>query len=129
MREYKARILQNYTAFRRAARASQGGVVRAPAEKVALEATPEERQREFEIRWEIGGFAIGGAFIDLAINEEANATAAEFVREARFRQTVKDPAIGRAPLPSGLPLRNKTSLRRYRLLRDLQFVTTSDWSM
>jgi cation diffusion facilitator CzcD-associated flavoprotein CzcO len=103
---YKAKILQDYTAFRRAARASQGGVVRAPAEKSALEATPEERQREFEIRWEIGGFAIGGAFIDLAINEEANATAAEFVR-SKIRQTVKDPATAELLCPRDYPFATK----------------------
>ena len=69
------RLLKDYPAFRETARASASGIVReAPPEKSALEVSPEEREREFQARWDIGGFAIGGAFIDLLINADANAT-------------------------------------------------------
>ena len=89
------------------ARDTTGGVVsRTPNEKSALEVSEEERQQEFESRWQQGGFALGGAFADLAINSEANDTAAEFVR-AKIRATVKDPATAELLCPKDYPFATK----------------------
>ncbi len=116
---YKQKLLKDYPAFRKVARESAGGFVRAPAEKSALEVSAEERDHEYQVRWDIGGFAIGGAFIDLAINPEANETAAEFVRN-KIRANGERPGHRRIALPEGLPLRDQAPLRRHRVLRDLQ---------
>ncbi len=106
--EYARQMTERYTEVRRRAREeTTGGVVSGtPNEKSALEASEEERQQEFESRWKKGGFALGGAFADLAINNEANATAAEFVRE-KIRVTVKDPATAELLCPKDYPFATK----------------------
>ena len=58
----------------------------------ALDVTAEERQLEYEARWEQGGFGVLGAFNDLLVSQAANETAAEFVR-SKIRQVVHDPAV------------------------------------
>ncbi|MBA2279921.1 MAG: NAD(P)/FAD-dependent oxidoreductase [Acidimicrobiia bacterium] len=60
--------------------------------KPALEADEDERRREFEARWERGGFGFLAAFLDLTLDRAANDTAAEFVRD-KIRATVKDPLL------------------------------------
>jgi cation diffusion facilitator CzcD-associated flavoprotein CzcO len=56
----------------------------------ALAVTPEERNAEYEARWQDGGLPFLGAFSDLLVDPEANATAAGFVRR-QIRAIVRDP--------------------------------------
>jgi cyclohexanone monooxygenase len=58
----------------------------------AVEATPAERQCEYERRWAYGGVTFMGAYSDLLASKEANDTAAEFVRN-KIRETVRDPKL------------------------------------
>ena len=103
----QAEMAEKYTDVRARARASAGGILRGQMpEKSALEVTEEERQQAYEERWQIGGFAIGGAFIDLVINPDANETAAEFVR-AKIRATVNDPATAEMLCPKDYPFATK----------------------
>jgi cyclohexanone monooxygenase len=105
--DYERQMTERYTEVRRRARESTGGVVSGiPNEKSALEVSDEERYQEFESRWRKGGFAIGGAFADLAIKKEANDTAAEFVRW-KIRATVKDPATAELLCPKDYPFATK----------------------
>ena len=46
----------------------------------ALETPEEEREAEFERRWAHGGLSFLGCFADLLFKEDANRTAADFVR-------------------------------------------------
>ena len=55
-----------------------------------LDATPEEREQRFEAHWNMGGFMFMGAFADLGLDLEANAYAADFVRN-KIRRAVKNP--------------------------------------
>ncbi len=103
---YKQSLLRDYPAFRKVARESASGIVRAPAQLRALDVSPEERDHEYQMRWEIGGFALGGAFIDLGINIEANETAAEFVRN-KIRATVNDPTTAELLCPKDYPFATK----------------------
>jgi cyclohexanone monooxygenase len=64
----------------------------------ALDATPEERRREYEARWAEGGVTFMGSFGDLLLNPAANDTAAEFVRR-KIRETVRDPNVAEALSP------------------------------
>jgi cyclohexanone monooxygenase len=106
-REQERAMTERYSDVRKRARESTGGIVaRDLNEQSALEATPEEREREFESRWAIGGFAIGGAFNDLALNRDANDTAAEFVR-SKIRAIVKDPATAELLCPRDYPFATK----------------------
>ena len=105
--QYQAQMKENYTDVRRRARESAAGIIaREPGEKSALEVADEERWQEYESRWQQGGFAIGGAFIDLAISLEANETAAEFVR-SKIRETVNDPATAELLCPRDYPFATK----------------------
>ena len=105
--EYQAQMKENYTEVRRRARESAAGILaRTPGEKSALEVAEDERRQEFESRWQQGGFALGGAFIDLGLNLEANETAAEFVR-SKIRETVNDPVTAELLCPRDYPFATK----------------------
>jgi len=78
-------------AYRKEARDTGFGIrYVAMGELPAAAATPEERKAAYEERWRYGGFALLGAYNDLILDRDANATAAEFVGE-KIREIVKDP--------------------------------------
>jgi cyclohexanone monooxygenase len=74
--------------------------------KSALEVSAEEREAEYERRWEAGGTAFMASFSDLLLNAEANRTAADFVR-GKIRAVVKDPEVAEALCPSNHPIGTK----------------------
>jgi cyclohexanone monooxygenase len=75
---------------------------RTPVNDVSAIATDvSERDREFERRWEIGGFQFMGSFNDLLLLPDANETAAEFVRQ-KIRDTVRDPEVAARLVPSNV---------------------------
>ena len=59
-------------------------------EDSALEASEAQRQERYEECWETGGLMFISAFGDLLLDAEANATAAEFVRN-KIREIVDNP--------------------------------------
>ncbi len=65
-----------------------------------------EREREYAARWDAGGTAFMAAFSDLATDQAANDTAAEFVRR-QIRAIVKDPAVAEALAPRNHPIGTK----------------------
>ena len=69
--------------------------------KPALEATPEERTRQYEEAWQRGGLPFLGAFGDLLFEKAANDTIADFAR-AKIRSIVKDPAIAELLCPGNV---------------------------
>ena len=85
-------IKANYASFRKRNNRKPAAVSIEYNERSALEVTEEERQLEYEARWEQGGFNFLGAFNDLLIDRAANETAAEFVR-SKIRQVVQEPAV------------------------------------
>jgi cyclohexanone monooxygenase len=95
-----------YAEHRRLARMSRGGFVYPISTTPALEATAEERQREYDARWARGGTSFSGAFADLITNKAANDTAADFVR-AKIRATVRNPAVAEALCPRDHPIGTK----------------------
>ncbi len=105
--EAERRMTERYSEVRQRARASAAGVVsRAPSERSAMQVTPEERDAEYEARWQYGGLGMGGAFIDLVISPEANQTAADFVRQ-KIRGIVTDPATAELLCPKDYPFATK----------------------
>ena len=86
--EFKA----HYAELRAKARQNRSGILFTVGEKSVFEVTPEEREREFEARWAMGGVAYMGAFADLFDTVEANDTAAEYVR-SKIREIVCDPEV------------------------------------
>jgi cyclohexanone monooxygenase len=76
-------------------------------QRSALEVTPEEREHAYERGWAQGG--IGGvtlAFNDVISSAEANATAADFVRD-KIRSIVRDGATAEALCPTSHPVGTK----------------------
>lgn len=85
------------------ARAREVGTLYEFSDKAASQVSAEEREREYERRWNKGGVNFVHAFNDLMVNKASNDTIAEFVRE-RIRRTVKDPAVAQALCPMDHPL-------------------------
>jgi cyclohexanone monooxygenase len=69
--------------------------------KPALEATPEERARQYQAAWEEGGLPFLGAYGDLLFEKEANDTIAEFARD-KIRAIVRDPATAELLCPDNV---------------------------
>ena len=107
----------HFAEFRELARASGFGSSNMLNPQLLFDATPEERAAEFERRWQTGGVAFLGSFIDLLFNEQANEIAAEFVRE-KIRATVHDPEVAASLTPSDHPFGSK------RLCVDIDYFET-----
>ena len=73
----------------------------------ALDATPEEREREFDRMWDGGGFAFWlGNYQDMFFSQEANDLCADYLKR-KIRRTVKDPAVAEKLIPKGYPYGTK----------------------
>ena len=96
--DVREQIKADYPGFREQAKQMFFGMNLPISEASALEATPEERERQYEDRWAQGGFTFLGAFGDLLLDQKANDTAAEFVRN-KIRETVHDPAVAEKLMP------------------------------
>ena len=94
----------NYAEHR--SRARDVGTFYEFSDKSALDASPEERRREYGRRWQEGGVNFVHAYNDIYLNQTSNDTAAEFVRE-RIRELVRDPATADALSPKDHPLGTK----------------------
>ncbi|MEU9187993.1 NAD(P)/FAD-dependent oxidoreductase [Streptomyces sp. NPDC048484] len=92
-----------YPQRREANRNSQVGVVRDDNPASALDASPRDRLRTYAEHWERGGFALLGAYGDLMLDQQANDTVADFVRQ-KIREAVADPDVARQLLPWEYPL-------------------------
>ena len=109
-REYEQRVKAMYPEWRRRQKEeSRAGFIALnyqpalPNDKSALEASPEERQADYEMRWASGGLCYYASFIDLLTSRAANETVAEFVRH-KTRQRVKDQAVAELLTPKDYPI-------------------------
>jgi cyclohexanone monooxygenase len=99
--EYRKTIKADYPALRAKARARPTGFYFPFNMKPALEASPEEREQQYEQAWERGGLPFLGAFGDLLFEKTANDTIAEFARR-KIRSIVKDPATAELLCPDNV---------------------------
>ena len=97
--DYIARVKAEYPTMRARAKTTMTGIDFDYSDRAALETSAEERTREYERRWNHGGLWFLGAFKDLMVSDEANATCAEYVR-AKIRSRVRDPEIARLLSPT-----------------------------
>jgi len=89
----------DYDAIRERIRNSFFGFEFSFIEKSALEASSDERDREFWKRWDDGGCGFWLAnYQDMLFSKEANEICAEFLRN-RIRETVKNPVIAEKLIP------------------------------
>jgi cation diffusion facilitator CzcD-associated flavoprotein CzcO len=99
--KYEHEVKSRYAEFRAEAKQTPPGIHGRFRQGKALEATAEERQAEYEQRWETGGLSFMGAYGDLIFDQEANDTAAEFVRN-KIRGLVEDPDIAELLCPKNI---------------------------
>ena len=88
------------------ARAREVGTLYEFNDKPASQAGPQEREREYQRRWDKGGVNFVHAFNDLMIDRRSNDSIADFVR-ARIRATVRDPLVAESLCPQDHPLGTK----------------------
>ena len=86
------KVKADYPALRAKARARPTGVYFIFNPDPALEATPAEREAQYEEFWARGGLPFLGAYGDLLFDKEANDTIAEFAKR-KIREIVKDPDV------------------------------------
>jgi cyclohexanone monooxygenase len=98
------KIKDNFPELRRQIR---GHVIGMPVFDVrrpysALKDSPEERQKFYEVLWqEQNGFQLLFSYLDITLDDDANATLAEFVR-SKIKAIVKDPETAENLLPTYL---------------------------
>jgi cyclohexanone monooxygenase len=103
---YEHQWKADYAHRRADARETRNGILANPNDFSALSVSPEERQRIYEERWAAGGVAFMASFNDLITNQEANDTAADFVR-SKIRETVRDPKTAELLAPKDHPIGTK----------------------
>jgi cyclohexanone monooxygenase len=107
-RERENAFKANYRNSREEARQTGFGVSGYPVPtQSALAVSDEERRKKYEMLWERGG-SIGflSCYTDFLVSEEANETAAAFVRE-KIRSVVKDPKLAALLTPTDHPIGTK----------------------
>ena len=78
-----------------------------PPTQSALEATPEEREVQYEAKWAEGGsISFLYSYNDILVNKTSNDTASEFVRN-KIRGIVKDQAVAELLAPNDHPIGTK----------------------
>jgi cyclohexanone monooxygenase len=98
---------QHYAQRREKARYSAGGIAAHPlAHKNALDVPHEEREREYDMGWQRGSTGYSKLYKDLLVSNEANETAAAFVRR-KISQIVRDPAVAEKLTPRDHPIGTK----------------------
>jgi cation diffusion facilitator CzcD-associated flavoprotein CzcO len=102
-----AEMKANYREWRQAQKESTFGVPIEVPTKGAMEASDDERAEKYSGAWNKGNLVdILGAYTDILTDQEANDTAAEFVR-SNIRNIVKDPAVAELLSPRSFPLGTK----------------------
>ena len=97
----------DYDGVVRRIRSSFSGFEYTAIPKSALDATTEEREREFDRMWDAGGFAFWLAnYQDMRSNQEANDLCADYVK-GKIRKIVKDPLVAEKLIPKGYPCGTK----------------------
>jgi cyclohexanone monooxygenase len=85
-----ADVKAHYRERRRRAWDSPSGLGFVPNKQSALEVSPEERRAAYEDGWRRLGFGFALTYRDVLLDERANATAADFIRD-KIAMAVEDP--------------------------------------
>lgn len=105
--EWTKRVRENFDETFEEARGHGFAVPFFKPEHGAKEVSAEEREKVFEDGWTVGGFHFMlECFNDLAVDEESNRYASEFIRK-KIRETVKDPKKAELLAPSDYPFNGK----------------------
>ena len=97
---------ENFAQIKQAARETGFGILMKANEKAALEVAADEREREYEERWQTGGIGMLLAFSDILVDREANDTTAEFFHR-KIHEAVEDPKVADLLSPTDHPVGTK----------------------
>jgi len=104
---YAASWKADYTARRRRAREeARNGILTVIPDKGAMEDTVDGRRTAYEAGWARGGISFMASYNDLLLNQEANDTACDFVRD-KIAEIVRDPAVAQLLQPNDHPIGSK----------------------
>jgi cyclohexanone monooxygenase len=98
----QAALKADYPKLRAALRDSASGMNVPAFKESALDATPEQLRARYESQWGRIGFGFVLSYADLLLDERANATAAEFIRD-KIREIVRDPETAAKLTPTDYP--------------------------
>ncbi len=99
--DYVREVKAKYPEMRRRAKTKPAGIDFTINPASAAETPEEERNRQFQARWDYGGLGFMASFSDLLLNDESNKVAADFVR-AKIGEVVKDPTTAAALVPKNI---------------------------
>ena len=100
-------IKANYQEIRDLCKGSDNGFPFIPVDRGAKDVGEEDRERIYDKFWELGGFRLlVESFNDLTIDEFANETAANYIRQ-KIREMVKDPKVAEMLCPYDHPYGTK----------------------
>jgi len=99
--DYVESVKADYPALRAKARARPTGVYFLFNPDSALDASSEERERQYEEFWARGGLPFLGAYGDLLFDKEANDTIAAFAKR-KIHEIVEDPKIAALLTPDAV---------------------------
>jgi cyclohexanone monooxygenase len=103
----REKFRQNYPEIRRFAREeAKNGIYTDLPDRGALDDGDNERRARYEQRWQHGGLTFMSVYNNLALDQAANDTAADFVRE-KIAEIVKDPATAKLLQPTTYPIGTK----------------------
>jgi cyclohexanone monooxygenase len=100
--EEDAQVKATYAERRHAILQSPSGLGFRPRREATLEVSEDERTAAFEEAWNGRGFGFALTFRDILLDEDANATAADFIR-AKIAEKVRDPRIRELLTPRDHP--------------------------
>ncbi len=105
--EREHEVKSAYADYREAARRSLLGVPLEGTGRSALEDSAEQREATYRAMWERGGgMPLLTAYTDLLVDERANETVAQFIRD-RIAESVKDPVTAALLSPRTYPVGSK----------------------
>jgi cyclohexanone monooxygenase len=99
-------VKQHYAERRALARETAGGNPWHERPQSVFDATPAEREAEFEARYRVGGFFLHSAYNDLFTDPAANEIISDFVR-SKIRSRVDDADLAEQLCPYDYPLATK----------------------
>ena len=105
--EERKTFRDNYPEIRRFAREeARNGIYAEMPDRGALDDGDNARRSRYEARWQYGGLTFMSVYNNLALDQTANDTAADFVRE-KIGEIVKDPEKAQLLKPASYPIGTK----------------------
>jgi cation diffusion facilitator CzcD-associated flavoprotein CzcO len=89
---FQKHVCENFAQIRETMRTSPNGMPFPLSERLAVETDADEREAIYEQAWQVGGLQFRSAFFDLMVDEQANVSAAQFIKN-KIRATVENPDV------------------------------------